>query len=181
MSNFKCTWISRWKFYTRLPKSFVYPGHCCISHCQIPWGCFKLRLYHLPLHVLCSEEKCVLGEQKNACMSVVGKHRHLSLKTETSVLIELRLARTASNIFVQEPFACNSDCTGQSILSEVSSVKEMKQELGTCLSIDLIILLILWQMNIASSFRLPSIFYLFMLDFIDPYLVLPDNVTWQQM
>lgn len=144
MSNFKCTWISCWKFYSRLPKSFVYLGHCCISHCQIPWGCFKLGSYHLPLHLLCAKGKCGFGEQKNTCMSVVGKCRHLSLKIEASVLIELSLARTEMSIFVQEPFACNSDCTGWSILSEVSSVKEMKQELGTCSSIDLIILLILW-------------------------------------
>lgn len=74
------------------------------------------------------------------CIGVVGKHRHLSLKTEASVLIELSLARTKMNIFVQGLFACNSGCTGQSILS---SGVEMKQELGMCLSIDLIILLIL--------------------------------------
>lgn len=143
MSNINCTWISCWKFYTWLPRS-VYAGHCCISHCQIPWGCFKLILYHLPLHVLYAKEKCGFGEQKNTCMSVVGKHRYLSLKIEASVLIELNLARTEMNIFVWEPFTCNSDCMGQSILSEVSSVREIKQELGMCLSIDLIILLILW-------------------------------------
>lgn len=86
----------------------------------------------------CAKEKRGFGEQKNTCMSVVGKHRHLPLKIEAPVLIKLGLARAETNIFT-----CNSDCTGQSILSEVSSVKEMKQELGMCLSIDRIILLIL--------------------------------------
>lgn len=76
-------------------------------------------------------------------MSVVGKHRHLSLKTEASVLIKLSLARTETKVFIREPFACNSVCTGQSILFEMSSVKDIKQELAMCLSIDLIIPLFL--------------------------------------
>lgn len=75
MTSIKCAWISGWKCYTWLPKSFVLPGHSCIKHCQISWGCFKLRSYHLPLHALSAKEKCGFREQKSTCMSVVDKHR----------------------------------------------------------------------------------------------------------
>lgn len=94
--------------------------------------------------MLHAKEKCGFGEQKNTCMSVVGKHRHLSLKTEASVLIKLSPERTETKVFIREPFARNSVCTGQGILFEMSSVKDIKQELAMCLSIDLIILLFLW-------------------------------------
>lgn len=64
-----------------------------------------------------------------------------SVKVEASILAELSLGRTEMNVFIREQFTCNNDCTSQSILLEVSSGKEIKQELGMCLSIDLIILL----------------------------------------
>lgn len=64
-----------------------------------------------------------------------------SVKTEASILAELSPGRNEMNVFIQEQFTCNSDCTSQSILLKVSSGKEIKQELGMCLSINLIILL----------------------------------------
>lgn len=64
----------------------------------------------------------------------------LSVKTEASTLARLSLGRAEINVFIREQFACNSDCTSQSILLEVSSGKEIKQGPGMYLSIDLIIL-----------------------------------------
>lgn len=74
-------------------------------------------------------------------MRVMDKHRCLPVKIEASALAELSLGRTEMNVFIREQFTCNSDCTGQSILLEVSSGKEIKQGLRMCLSTDLIILL----------------------------------------
>lgn len=90
------------------------------------------------------KEKCGFREEKSTWISVVDKHRSLSMKTEVSILAELSVGRTEMNVFIWEQFTCNSDCTRQKILLEVSSGKEIKQRLGMCLSIDLIILLNLW-------------------------------------
>lgn len=90
------------------------------------------------------KEKCSFREEKSTSMTVLDKHRSLSMKIEVSILAELSVGRTEMNVFIWEQFTCNSDCTSQRILLEVSSGKEIKQGLGMCLSIDLIILLNLW-------------------------------------